>query len=182
MLFIREATRDDAEQIANIHDQTWRLTYESLIDDEDLKQVMTLDHRRVMWETMLSSNKVNQYVFVAEEDDGKLVGFISGGLERTKNFDYEVEIYDIYVLKEYQKQSVGQRLLEEFVRQCLKDGYKSLLVWILTNNPYGQFYVRFGAQKVEAENVTIGHGTYEETAYGWSNIQTLADQLMELPK
>ena len=39
MLTIRKATPNDAEQIARIHDETWKLTYGPLIANEDLEQV-----------------------------------------------------------------------------------------------------------------------------------------------
>ncbi|TFB22114.1 GNAT family N-acetyltransferase [Filobacillus milosensis] len=182
MINVRAATLDDAKQIAGIHDQTWKSTYEPLIAEKDLKRVMNIEHRTIMWETTLSSSKVKQYVYVAEDERGEIVGFISGGKERTDNFDYEAEIYDIYVLEEFQGQKIGYKLFKKFVTQCLSDGYYSLLVWILTNNPYGDFYVKYGAKKVEAENVTIGDGTYEETAYGWNNIEFLAEELMVTSK
>ncbi|RPF50145.1 GNAT family N-acetyltransferase [Aquisalibacillus elongatus] len=179
MFNVRQATLKDAEQIAKVHDQTWKLTYQPLLANEDFQQVMTYEHRKIMWETTLASNRVQQYVYVAEHNNGDIIGFISGGQERTKNFDYELEIYNIYVLKEYQGHKVGHELLKQFVNQMIQDGYQSLLVWILTRNLYGKFYVRYGAKVVEAENVTIGHGTYEETAYGWKDVQHLNQKLLE---
>lgn len=59
MLTVREARLSDAEQIAKIHDETWKLTYGPIIADEDLEQVMTYDTRKIMWETTLSSQKYN---------------------------------------------------------------------------------------------------------------------------
>ncbi|WP_277673770.1 GNAT family N-acetyltransferase [Piscibacillus halophilus] len=104
----------------------------------------------------------------------------SGGKQRAEHFSFDAEIYDIYVLKDAQGQRVGYELLKRFVEQCVDHGYQSLLVWILTVNPYGRFYVRYGATKVEAENTTIGSGTYEETAYGWKDLNDLNGQLMEI--
>lgn len=178
MLTVREARLSDAEQIAKIHDETWKLTYGPIIADEDLKQVMTYDTRKIMWETTLSSQKVQQYVYVAEEDD-QLLGFISGGKQRAEQFEFDAEIYDIYVLEKAQGKKVGHELLKRFVEKCVEDEYRSLLVWILTANPYGRFYVRYGARKVEAENTTIGSGTYEETAFGWKELKELHQELMQ---
>ncbi|MGP4073617.1 GNAT family N-acetyltransferase [Piscibacillus sp. B03] len=178
MLTVREARPNDAEQIAKIHDETWKLTYGPIIADEDLKQVMSFERRKIMWETTLASKKVQQYVYVAEKD-GKLLGFISGGRQRAAQIKFDAEIYDIYVLQEAQGQRVGHELLKHFVQKCLEEGYHSLSVWILTANPYGRFYVRYGAKKVEAENTTIGSGTYEETAFGWEDLKKLELELME---
>ncbi|WP_188207039.1 GNAT family N-acetyltransferase [Alkalibacillus aidingensis] len=175
MVNVRKATVEDAEKVAKVHDQTWKWTYEPIIQKDDLQQVTSFEYKKIMWETTLRSP--HHHVFVVETENGDIVGLISGGKERTGNFTYDGEIYQIYILPEYQRKGYGQRLLLAFVEECEEVGYQSLLVWILTDNPYGQFYVNLGAKKVEAENVTIGKGTYEETAYGWESIQTLKQNI-----
>ncbi|PKR78252.1 GNAT family N-acetyltransferase [Halalkalibacillus sediminis] len=177
MVTVRKARLEDAEHIAEVHDKTWRSTYEPIIKEADLQQVKSFQTRKIMWETALQSSKINQDVFVAVNENDEVLGFISGGKERTENFDYEGEIYDIYILEQYQGEGVGRLLLKAFVDSCEENGYTSLLVWILTKNPAGRFYTRHGAAKVEAENVTIGEGTYEETAYGWKDLNELKHNL-----
>ncbi|MET3683538.1 L-amino acid N-acyltransferase YncA [Alkalibacillus flavidus] len=172
---IRRATVEDAAQIAQIHEQTWVDTYQPIIEHDDLQQITSFEHRQIMWETTLQTN---HHVFVLETSEGKIVGFIAGGQARADYLDVDGEIYNIYVSPHYQSGGHGRRLLQAFVEECEQLGFESLLVWILTDNPNGEFYVKLGARPIEAENVTIGKGTYEETAYGWSNIDDLKEKLM----
>lgn len=169
---IREALLQDAETIANIHVSSWKSTYKDLIAEQDLSNI-TLENRIVLWETILKNPVNGQIAFVVENDEGEVVGFVSGGKERTKNYGYEGEIYAIYLLDGYQGKGFGSMLLHAFAVGMKKAGYQSLLVWVLTQNPSSRFYSKFGADPVEAEKVTIGQGTYEETAYGWKDINKL---------
>ncbi|RWZ55253.1 GNAT family N-acetyltransferase [Halobacillus fulvus] len=171
---VRRARFEDAETIANIHVSSWKSTYKDLIDEQDLSNI-TLENRIALWETVLRKPVNGQIAFVVENDEKEVVGFVSGGKERTKNYGYDGELYAIYLLDEYQRQGYGGLLLEAFSKGMKEAGYESLLVWVLTKNPSSEFYSNYGAIPVEAEQVTIGQGTYEETAFGWQPI----DQLIE---
>ncbi|MCP3032459.1 GNAT family N-acetyltransferase [Halobacillus sp. A1] len=176
MAHVRAAQLEDAEQIANIHIKSWKSTYKDLIDEQDMSNI-TLENRMALWETVLKSPINGQVAFVIENNKGEVVGFVSGGKERTKNYTYDGEIYAIYLLDEYQRIGYGSWLLNSFAQAMKAAGYQSLLVWVLTRNPSANFYKVLGAKPVEAEEVTIGSGTYEETAYGWNDINDLLDRL-----
>lgn len=178
MPLVRAARFEDAEIIAEIHVQSWKSTYEDLIDEKDISNT-TVEHRITLWETVLRTPINGQIAFVIENDKGEVVGFVSGGKERTKSYGFDGEIYAIYLLDAYQGKGYGKALLKEFSQSMLGAGYESLLVWVLTHNPSRQFYIKHGADPIEAEKVTIGQGTYEETAYGWRNLKKLAQSLGE---
>ncbi|SES97849.1 L-amino acid N-acyltransferase YncA [Salinibacillus kushneri] len=170
MFSVRKAVLSDASFIAKVHVDSWRSTYRNLVREEDLAQEASYEHRKVFWETILKKHFHNQILYVAENDDNQVVGFVSGGEERSKKFDYDGEIYAIYLLEEYQGLGIGKTLLNAFMEEAQRLGYQSILVWVLTLNPSSHFYQYLGAQPIEAEEITIGEGTYEETAYGWPNI------------
>ncbi|UOR13239.1 GNAT family N-acetyltransferase [Halobacillus amylolyticus] len=172
MTHVRVARFEDAEDIATIHIQSWKSTYKDLIDERDMSNI-TIDNRIVLWETVLRTPVNGQIAYVIENDQQEVVGFVSGGKERTKNYGYDGEIYAIYLLDAYQRKGYGSTLVASFANAMKEAGYQSLLVWVLTRNPSGNFYGHLGAEPVEAEEVTIGQGTYEETAYGWKNIDLL---------
>lgn len=176
MYIIREATFEDAEAISTIHVNTWKNTYKDLVDEKDLTN-MTYENRIILWETVLKMDKEKQCTLVIQDED-KIVGFISGGPERTKRFNYDSEIYNIYILDEYQKEGLGSQLLEAFAKEMKDYGHYSLLVWILKHNPSSRFYERYGATSVGEEAIQIGEGSYEETAYGWNNIDDLLTVLI----
>jgi L-amino acid N-acyltransferase YncA len=170
MTKIRKAMLEDAEQIAKVHVESWLSTYKNIVREEDLKQAVSFENRKVLWETILKTQKNKQILFVAENEKNEVVGFISGGKERSKKFDYDGEIYAIYILKDEQGKGIGAKLLNAFMSACKEIGYESVLVWVLTANPSSKFYEHFGAKPIDAEEITIGEGTYKETAYGWETI------------
>lgn len=176
MFHIRKATKEDAESIARVHVKSWKSTYQDLIEEQDMESIQ-LHHRITLWETVLQKSINGQIVLVAEDEENNVLGFISGGKERTKRFGYDGEIYAIYVLEEYHNKGIGKELMQSFVQYMKENEYQTLLVWVLTQNKHKSFYERYGAAPVEAEQVTIGTGTYEETAYGWSNMGELAKKL-----
>ncbi|WP_186579220.1 GNAT family N-acetyltransferase [Aquibacillus kalidii] len=172
MYKVREAKLEDAERIADIHVKSWKSTYSELINEQDMSNI-TYDNRKVLWETILCMPNENQPALVIVDNKERIVGFISGGKERTKRFGYDGEIYAIYLLEEYQRKGLGSMLLESFATAMKQSGYQSLLVWVLTKNPSNRFYKDYGAKQLEKEETTIGKGTYQETAYGWDDIDDL---------
>lgn len=175
MSLIRKATYDDAEVIADIHLKTWKSTYTELIDEKDITN-MTYENRKVLWETVLKIPRKEQCILVIEVDQ-IVVGFISGGPERTEKFDYDCSIYDIYILPDFQKQGLGAMLLKAFAIEMKEFGYHSILVWVLTQNPSSRFYEKYNAKPVGEVATTIGEGSYEETAYGLDNIDKLINSI-----
>lgn len=170
MFSIRKATFEDADTIASIHIKSWKSTYSELLEEEDLSNI-TFENRKALWETILRiENETCTFVIYNEE---QVVGFVSGGPERTKRFNYDSEIYTIYLLDEFQKMGLGAKLLHVFAEEMKRLGNRSILVWVLKQNPSSRFYERYCAKPVGEEITTIGEGRYQETAYGWEEIDQL---------
>ncbi|WP_163537158.1 GNAT family N-acetyltransferase [Gracilibacillus sp. YIM 98692] len=180
MYQIRRGNIHDAKSIAEVHVSSWKDTYKDLINEQDMSN-STVENRTILWETILKMPKEQQPVMVVEENR-KIVGFISGGKERTERFGYDGEIFAIYLLPTHQRKGLGALLLKAFSNEMKRLGYHSLLIWVLTNNPTHQFYLKLGAKKIEQEQTTIGYGTYQETAYGFKDITQLIHQLDQLEK
>ncbi|WP_053220484.1 GNAT family N-acetyltransferase [Virgibacillus senegalensis] len=179
MYHIRKAELKDAEQIANVHVSSWKSTYFELINEKDMSNI-TFENRKALWETILKMPASGQVALVVEKEDGDIIGFVSGGKERTKRFGYDGEIYAIYLLADYQRQGLGTKMLAAFTDEMVKEGYQSMLVWVLTKNPSSKFYAKHGARQIEKEDTTIGEGTYQESAFGWENIHELSSKLKYL--
>ena len=72
-LNFREAVREDAPAIAKLHADSWRVTYRGSYRDEFLDGPVFQD-RLDVWNQRMSSPVTNQFVLLAEDNDG-LVGF-----------------------------------------------------------------------------------------------------------
>ncbi|MGJ3223354.1 GNAT family N-acetyltransferase [Geobacillus thermoleovorans] len=169
---IRKATWVDALAIASVHVESWKTTYSGIVPDAYL-ETLTVEEKQTLWEKVLRQS--DHSVFVAEEN-GHVVGFISGGRNRASDGPaarYDGELYAVYLLKEAQGKGWGRRLVQALARDLAQKGIHSLVVWVLTDNPSRGFYERLGGEKVAEERVEIGGKALWERCYGWRDMQTM---------
>lgn len=176
---IRTASPADAAGIARVHVESWRTTYPGLLPDEVLAN-LSYAHRAEYWRGVLSSGTSSALIYVAEDEDEEIVGFASGGVERSGQMGYEGELYAIYLLERVQRQGLGQRMVLAFTQGLLNAGYNSMLVWVLATNPARKFYERLGGGKVAEKETPMGGVPMVEVAYGWKNLRELVE-ILEAP-
>lgn len=171
---IREAVPADAASMARVHVDSWRETYPGIVPAEYLAS-LSYQKRESVWTDILSAERPAECNFVAETDDGEMVGFAGGGPEREGSRTFRGELYAIYVLEEHQRAGLGRRLVSAVVRRLLSDGLNSMLVWVLEGNrPACRFYEALGGTIVDRTTVTMGGAELPELAYGWNDIARLA--------
>jgi ribosomal protein S18 acetylase RimI-like enzyme len=172
MFLIRDATVEDAIGIAKVHVDTWKSAYAGIIPSEYLA--------RLSWEE--SAHRLQEYLqnmepecfLLVAEREGEIVGFSSGGPERSGDEVYRGEIYALYVSPAYQRRGIGRRLVGASARRLLQAGTGNLLVWVLSANPSRQFYERLGGQLVREREIEIGGVSLPEVGYGWADLEALA--------
>ncbi|MEX1338588.1 GNAT family N-acetyltransferase [Hydrogenibacillus schlegelii] len=155
---------------------TWRSTYRGLIPDEYLDN-MEEEPRASQWRDVISrdAGAANQpFVIVAEDTGRGVVGFAAAGPERRGDPHFHSELGAIYILKKYQRQGIGRRLVREVAQRLLQRGFNTMLVWVLAENPCRHFYEALGGRLLRSQPITIGGKTLEEWAYGWDDIRHLA--------
>jgi L-amino acid N-acyltransferase YncA len=167
---IREATKQDIPSIASVHVASWQSTYRGIVSDTFLDSLKTEQFIQ-RWESIF---KKNPLVLVAENDENKVVGFISGGPSRFPEHPFEAELYAVYLLKDVQRQGTGKKLLLELVRRLVSRGYRSMLVWVLKKNPARKFYEKMGGTPVTENLIDIGGQKHPEMAYGWHSLQDIS--------
>jgi L-amino acid N-acyltransferase YncA len=168
-MIIRKAVAKDAEGIAKVHVESWKTTYKNIVSDEFLN-TLSYDSRKQMWENAIP----NSHVFVAENEDGQIIGFSTGGKERTGKYEnYKGELYAIYILKEYQAQGLGKKLVKPIIEVLENLNIYSMLVLVLEENPSRYFYESLGGEKIDSIDIEIGGEILKETVYGWSDITYL---------
>lgn len=174
---IRKAVCADATGIATVHIKSWQSSYKNIVPDEILAN-LSLERRLQHWsQTLCASNPTvtnNEFVFVAENETGAVVGFASGGPERTSDALYDGELYAIYLLENYQGQGLGKKLFRAVMRQLAAQNYNNMLLWVFTDNqPSWRFYEGQGGQELRSQQFELGGQNLSETGYGWQNIADL---------
>ncbi|MFJ5764413.1 GNAT family N-acetyltransferase [Lysinibacillus sp. NPDC093210] len=166
---IRKATESDAKGIAKVHVDSWRTTYANIVPDEYLMD-LSYENRELLWRKNIS----NDAIFVAENNEGDILGFSSGGKERSgKYIGFEGELYAIYLLKEYQGQGIGRALVTAIVEEIKGMGLCSMLVLVLKDNSSRRFYEALGGKKIDTVEILIAGKKLAELVYGWEDIRTI---------
>ena len=178
-MIVRPARVEDAPGIARVHVDSWRTSYKGIVPDDFLAN-MSYEVRVQRWQTILSNANRFASNFVAEDENGQIVGFISAGPVQGYDPVYQGELYAIYILQQYQGQGIGRRLTEAAVEKLLEVGIDSMLVWVLAENPARKFYEALCGQFLKTKQDQIGGATLDEVAYGWQDIRKLlADRSKE---
>ncbi len=172
-MLIREAHAVDAAAIARVHVDSWRTTYAGILPSDFLAS-LSYENREQTWSRALSASGRRSSVHVAEDGDGRIVGFASGGPEREGDPAYKGELYAIYVLAQCQRRGIGSRLAGAVVRRLVEQDIDSMLLWVLADNPSRAFYETLGARRIREKAAKVGGMEVTEVAYGWSSLQHLA--------
>lgn len=168
---IRKAVLRDARGVAEVQVRSWKSTYRGIVAESFLQQ-LDAKEREQTWKNAIAQ----QILYVAESEDGSVVGYVVGGENRSEKYpDYKGECFAFYILEEYQHKGLGQQLLQSLVKDLQQQRIDSLLVLALEKNPYKKFYEKLGAQKIGVENVEIGWQLFKEAVYGWKDTQSIID-------
>jgi L-amino acid N-acyltransferase YncA len=167
---IRHAVIDDAARIAEVQVRSWQESYKGIVDSAYL-DAMSIGERATRWKGWLSQGP-SHIVLVLEDDNSGICGFISGGSIRSDH-PYESEIYAFYLLKEVQRKGYGTRLLKRFSQQLINEGKKSMIVWVLKENPSKRAYISLYGKKIDEELITIGKQELYEECYAWEDLSSI---------
>ncbi|TYS88932.1 GNAT family N-acetyltransferase [Rossellomorea aquimaris] len=152
----RKANLQDSPGLAYVHVHSWRTTYKGIVSENYL-QSLSIEEREQKWVQILSGT---HNTYVCELDDGKIIGFVSFGKERSG--EYEGELYAIYLLEEYQGKGIGKELLKIAATRLKEQGCNSMWIWVLKENPSKYFYYAFNPTLIKEEVLTIGGESHQE--------------------
>jgi len=166
---IRPSQKCDARSMACIYVQTWQDTYLGVVPFGYLYAMSAARHEQAFLKE-LANGQVLSYV---AEDHGRVVGFATGGSERHGDAIYSGEIYTLYVLKNYQRQGVGRKLVENLARRFTNFGIHSMLVQVLKENPYRNFYQKINGVHLKTQGLPFAGEVLYVDYYGWIDISLI---------
>ncbi|MDA8346330.1 MAG: GNAT family N-acetyltransferase [Thermaerobacter sp.] len=177
-LLVRRGLLRDARGIAEVLVDTWRTTYQGIVPQPYLDS-LSYDSSEQRWLGILAnegrpSQGERKLVHVAESN-GRVVGFVVGGAERRRSETslFDGELYAIYILVDHQGRGLGRRLVRALGADLQEIGLKSMLVWVLAENPSRYFYEALGGQLVDHKTTEIGGVALDELGYGWADLTSL---------
>jgi ribosomal protein S18 acetylase RimI-like enzyme len=150
MVTIRREHPDDAEAVAGVNVRSWQRGYAGIMPDELLSRlnVAAWAQRRRDWGTADGDHPFT--TFVAEADDGSVVGFVTVGPYR-QGQDHENlnpaygEILAIYVDPMHWGSGIGRELMATARAALAGEGKTTVRLWVLEDNARARrFYERAG--------------------------------------
>ena len=169
---IRAARATDADAIAQLHAESWRIAYRGMYRDEFLDGPVFND-RRTLWRDRFAMPKANECVLV-EEEGSELIAFVCAYGAEDATFGTLLD--NLHVRRAWQHRGVGQ-LLMRAIAQWNATNYPraGLFLWVLEGNaPARRFYERLGA--VLEESVFCeppGGGSVAYVRYVWPSREPL---------
>jgi ribosomal protein S18 acetylase RimI-like enzyme len=161
---IRQADRKDADAIASVHGIAWRGAYSGIIPHKALNTMIT--RRGTDWWLRV----INRSGAVLVADVGGVVaGYVTFGRNRARQLTQQGEIYELYLLPEYQGVGLGTRLFDSARKALRAHDLKGLVVWALDDNAVANgFYHGLGGRDVAEGTETFDDKTLKKVAYVWN--------------
>ena len=170
---VRAATVNDARGIAEVHVAAWKTTYHEIFP-ASLLEALSVDKRETFWKEILLETRTDAITLVACNPADEVVGFVSGGAERTGSLSCNGELHAIYLQQAIRGQGLGTLLVRRLARELQSRGFTSMAVWVLGLNPYRKFYEALGGLIIGEKTIERGSKFFLETAYGWHDLSRLA--------
>ncbi len=154
---IRLATPEDAPAVASVHVQSWRSSYQGLLDPAFLRELKA-SSRVEDWSRRLAS--VDHATFFATRShrrDAPLVGFCRVGPHQS-----------LYLLEEVQRLGLGKALFSEAREWLQRCNFESFCAWVLSSNVSASlFYQAMGGVRAAEKRAVVGGREATLVAYGW---------------
>ena len=166
---IRLADQQDAGAIARVQVESWRSTYAGIVPAAYLAS-LNLETQTAMWSAQLVED--GPLILVAEDETG-IFGFASGGAIREALDEFDAELYVIYLLPQQQRKGAGRALCQRLAASLRNQGFESMIVWALADNPFIAFYQHLGGVQVAHKLIDIGGATLSDLAFGWRSLDRL---------
>lgn len=133
-MHVRTARPSDAAAMGAVVVRAWQAAYRGLMPDDHLDG-LTVDDRADQWTRLLTGDSdPPQAVFVAEEDHGRIVGFVAVGGETDVADAVRGEVYALNVDPDRWGHGVGRTLLDAACGHLRAVGFASAVLWVHPDN------------------------------------------------
>jgi ribosomal protein S18 acetylase RimI-like enzyme len=160
---IRHARPGDAEEIASVHDSSWRDAYRGVIPGVELERMIARRGPR-WWHAAI----VRGTGLLVLDFGDRIAGYSTYGRNRVPSMPYSGEIFELYLSPEHQGLGYGRRLFASARRELAEHGYLSAIVWALADNEKAlAFYRSLGGQAVRRAEERFGQDMLTRVAFGF---------------
>jgi ribosomal protein S18 acetylase RimI-like enzyme len=158
VLTIREATRDDAHSMAELHVRSWREAYRGMLPDamlDALRLETYLEHRLRDYDEPLPAKR--RWLAL---DGSRLLGFAITGPSRDDDAGPRTgEVYAIYLDPGEIGRGTGRALMAHALGCLRARGFEVVTLWVLANNARARrFYEAAGLRFDGSTKIALRNG------------------------
>lgn len=173
LALIRPPEKGDAYRIAQVEIEVWRDTYPALLPSEYLVDRLDIVRIAALWARRLEERAFARCCRIAVDPDAGIVGYITFGAPRERDVSFDSEIYEVYVLTDFQNHNIGRRLCAEAANALREQGAHSLMVEVIDGNPARFFYETLGAKFSARKDRPFAGLRLPSLIYGWNDLDAL---------
>ncbi len=160
----RRARASDSFAISGVHETSWRHAYNGIIPHRSLDTMVR--RRDPKWWARAIRNSTRILVL---EVGSQIVGYATVGPNRVSELPQDGEVYELYLLPEYQGIGLGKQLFLAARGELAALGMTTSLVWVLEDNMQAtHFYANAGGRDVAEGSETFNGTTLSKVAYAWN--------------
>jgi ribosomal protein S18 acetylase RimI-like enzyme len=156
----RRADLEDVDRIAEIHVRSWQEAYKDSLPADFLAS-LDPSKRAEMWRGCVENNGS---LFVVENEQSKILGFLNYGESRDEDLDTATELTAIYLDPQYYGSGIGTSFWKEIEDEIDNE---FVFLWVLATNKLGiSFYEKNGfVPDGTKKSFKIGGQEFEELRY-----------------
>lgn len=152
MITIHKVKLEEISEVKELLSHTWKDTYGSFLSSETIDKIISSWHDP----KLLANQAQNPDIFfgVAKNEKGEIVGLVT-----VRKIDNEtLMMYRLYVHRDYQRQGIGKKLMNEAIN--IFPQTKKLRLEVEEQNNKGlSFYLKQGFKEVERKDNKVENET-----------------------
>ena len=160
---VRRAEPGDARAVSNVHREAWQHAYGGLIPHKVLQKM--LERRGEDWWRRAAEGPSTLLVL---DIGGRLVGYATIGINRARALKQEGEIYELYLLPEFQGTGLGSYMFRECRNILAGLGFVGLVAWCLEESAHAvTFFRATGGMDIAEGMEDFGPTSLKKLGFVW---------------
>lgn len=178
-MIFRNANVEDAAGIARVHLAVQRQVYQDIFPEHILNKANQTAAAADKRKKLLEDSQGLTCTFAAVTDTGEVIGYAAGGANRYWEWelDFSAELYNLFVLEEFQHQKIGSRLFLHVIEFLRKQNHNSLLLWVVQDTPAVAYYQKLSGEEISERLEKVEGYAFNMLCFGWRDLALLHERL-----